>query len=222
MAIFLVDLENVGREDGLKGLEYLKKSDQLEIFYSESCNSIRASQMNLIRKSKCQFRLHKLLQKGKNALDFYIATRCGMLIGDLDENIVIVSNDKGFNAIYAFYSSLETNQDAKKWIHRAASIEMGILTLVGQDDRDRRAKVMLDTKMMNLDEENRRMKEAENFMLKISPAIQGMAGEVETESVLEFAMSQKGKAKSTVYTRALHEFGRTRGLQVYRIVRELV
>lgn len=48
MATILVDYENVFTIDGLKGAEYLKENDTLVIFYSQSCEKIRAEYIDMI------------------------------------------------------------------------------------------------------------------------------------------------------------------------------
>ena len=40
MATILVDYENVCTTDGLKGVEYLKETDTLVLFYSQCCEKI--------------------------------------------------------------------------------------------------------------------------------------------------------------------------------------
>ncbi len=48
MAVFLIDYENVYGNNGLKGIQYLQKHDTMIMFYSESCQKIRAEYMNQI------------------------------------------------------------------------------------------------------------------------------------------------------------------------------
>lgn len=79
LATILVDYENVCISDGLKGVEYLNEKDTLIIFYSQCCEKIRAEYIDMIEKSQCEFKIYKLAQTGKNALDFYIAAECGCL-----------------------------------------------------------------------------------------------------------------------------------------------
>ena len=80
MATILVDYENVSTSDGLKGVEYLNEKDTLILFYSQCCEKIRAEYIDMIEKSQCEFRTYKLARTGKNALDFYIAVECGILV----------------------------------------------------------------------------------------------------------------------------------------------
>ena len=74
MATILVDYENVFASDGLKGVDALRKDDTLIVFYSDSCRKIRQDFIKTIDASGCKFRILKLKNPGKNALDFYIAS----------------------------------------------------------------------------------------------------------------------------------------------------
>ena len=53
--------------------------------------------------SGCKFRILKLKNPGKNALDFYIAIECGMLVSGGEKQLAIVSNDKGFQAVLGLF-----------------------------------------------------------------------------------------------------------------------
>lgn len=79
MAAILVDYENVCFVGGLSGVEYLTKDDTLYIFYSEACMKIKKSDFDVITASGCNFQIVKLRRQGRNELDFYIASECGVL-----------------------------------------------------------------------------------------------------------------------------------------------
>ena len=48
-------------------------------FYSGCCGKIRYDYMQEIKCSGCRFKVVKLKEAGKNALDFYIVSECGVL-----------------------------------------------------------------------------------------------------------------------------------------------
>ena len=104
MAAILVDYENVGNVNGLRGVDVLNKGDTLIIFFSGNCGKIRTDYMQQIKESQCQFRAVKLKTAGKNGLDFYIATECGIISERGEKQIAIISNDKGFQAVIDFFS----------------------------------------------------------------------------------------------------------------------
>ena len=60
MAAILVDYENVGNANGLRGVDVLQEIDTLIIFYSGCCGKIRYDYMQEIKCSGCRFRVVKL------------------------------------------------------------------------------------------------------------------------------------------------------------------
>ena len=129
---FLVDFENV-RNLGMRGTEFLLRSDCVVLFYSEAAPAIEQRHLNNIQLSGCGFEICKLLKKRKNGLDFYIATKVGALFGaERCQNLVIVSNDNGFQAVREYW------QDRSGTKHRVAlseSIEHGILAANENSER---------------------------------------------------------------------------------------
>lgn len=73
---FLIDFENTG-SSGLKGVEYLTEEDRICIFFSQCCGKIEKGLLRRIMESRCEIDGVKLARNGKNALDFYIASRLG-------------------------------------------------------------------------------------------------------------------------------------------------
>ncbi len=97
--IFCVDLENV-HTTGLVGLEHLDERDIFIVFYSSSIPYLNQSDMNAILDSGCKFEAYKLVNTGKNALDFYICAKVGELIANCqDQEIAIIAKDKGYTAL---------------------------------------------------------------------------------------------------------------------------
>ena len=106
--LFLIDYENVGNA-GMKGYEYLEAQDHVILFYSEARKYMERGILDSIAASDCTFEICKLYKMGKNALDFYIATRLGELIGQGCEEIpAIISNDGGFQAVRDFWEKRQT------------------------------------------------------------------------------------------------------------------
>lgn len=97
--LFLIDYENVGNS-GMKGCGYLNSSDHVIIFFSEAKKKMERRSLETIINSGCVFEICKLCKNGKNALDFYIASRLGeMFGGGFEGTAVIVSHDNGFQAV---------------------------------------------------------------------------------------------------------------------------
>lgn len=80
MLHFLVDFENVGNQ-GLQGTSWLNAEDSITIFFSQTKAKIEQRKLQQIIRSKCDFQICRLDKTGKNALDFYIATRVGEIYG---------------------------------------------------------------------------------------------------------------------------------------------
>ena len=98
----LVDWENIvctNMNSALSGISYLDKDDELFIFYSETCPKLKAKFLNVIKKSGCSFKLCRLQNSGKNALDFYIVTEVGRLVEQGVKEIAILSRDNGYRAV---------------------------------------------------------------------------------------------------------------------------
>lgn len=77
---FLIDYENL-KNSGMRGSEHLLPTDHVILFYSAGTPTMEQRHLMNIRNSGCSFETYKLLSKGKNALDFYIATKLGELFG---------------------------------------------------------------------------------------------------------------------------------------------
>ena len=123
MAAILIDYENVSASAGMKGVECLTEKDTLHIFFSQSCSKIRSEYMQEIVQTKCTLNVTKLLNVGKNYLDFYIAAEAGAIANGGESQIVIVSNDKGFKAVVDYFKIKENGVT----VALASNIENGII-----------------------------------------------------------------------------------------------
>ncbi len=68
---FLVDFENV-RSNGLRGADYLDKSDYLTLFFSSAAHSCENRYLEEIEQSGCVFDTCKLVKIGKNGVDINV------------------------------------------------------------------------------------------------------------------------------------------------------
>ena len=134
MIHFMVDLENTGSR-GLQGVEYLESDDRITIFYSQSCLKIERGKLQQIAEAGSKLSICRLQNVGKNALDFYIASRIGEVYGKGYEGLTaIVSNDKGFKAIQDYWQNCALLQ---RRIILKPDIEQSILSSNENSDRRR-------------------------------------------------------------------------------------
>ena len=130
--LFMIDYENVGNA-GMRGCDYLNTQDHVIVFYSEAKKHMEHRTLEAVSGSGCTFEICKLCKTGKNALDFYIATRLGELFGEGYEGIaVIVSNDSGFQAVRDYWEKRAVH---KRKIILSNCIEDGIVS--GNENNER-------------------------------------------------------------------------------------
>ena len=96
---YLIDFENVNTVKALKGLTNLGANDKAYIFYTEGAKI----DLNLI--DGINFALKKV-EPGEQSLDKYLVSYLGYLVAENKaEELIIVSNDKGFDRIIKFWQS---------------------------------------------------------------------------------------------------------------------
>jgi hypothetical protein len=219
LAAILVDYENVWAASGLKGIEYLNSNDKLYIFYSQCCGKIRAEYMDAIEKTGCDFQVYKLVNTGKNALDFYIASECGAISETGEKQIAIISNDRGFKAVADF---LKIKTDAQTTVVIASNIESGLLTLNASDDRARRSILQAKAKMLDIAVEQARYAERNSMKHKLKMALLGTKYECITNKILKYVDANQQITPKQLHTGSLHQFGRADGVAIYQILKKVV
>ena len=217
MASILVDYENVSSTNGLRGVEYLNENDTLILFYSQSCEKIRSDYIESIEKSCCEFKIRKLVKTGKNALDFYIASECGYISQSGEEQIVIISNDKGFSAVADYFHMNSEIQNVT--VILAGNIENALLKLKAPEDTVRRKLLQEKTKSLNIESEYIRMQERMVIRKRILSAFKGTEYEKMSAQILDYLQEYKGNVPKLLYTGSLHKFGRNDGRAIYNILK---
>ncbi|MDE7477029.1 MAG: hypothetical protein K2M91_03610 [Lachnospiraceae bacterium] len=220
MAAVLVDYENVWGKHGLKGVEYLEAGDILYIFYSQCCNRIRAEYMDAIKAAECDFRIYKLACTGKNALDFYIASECGVLSQSGETQIVIISNDKGFKAVADFFQLKKDTKETSIII--ASNIESGLMALNSAENAARCQELQERSQMLDIAVEHARYTERNSMKNKLRAAFLGTAYEHMISRICEYADENQEAAPRQLYTGSLHLFGRKDGTAIYQILKTVV
>ena len=211
--LFLVDYENVGNA-GMKGSSYLNAKDHIIVFYSETKKNMERRTLERITASECIFEICKLCKTGKNALDFYIASKLGELFGGGQEGIaVIVSNDNGFQAVRDYW---EKRAEHRRKVLLSPCVEDGIVCGGENNERTRELKRLRE----NLTIGGYHAAYLERMRIKtvLQKLFEGTEYENMTEEIRNL-IEGKEKTSKTIYLNCLHLFGRNNGLAIYNRVK---
>lgn len=220
MATILVDYENVQGYQGLKGVEYLNEDDHLIIFYSASCMKITKEYMDPIKDSGCIFSIYKLKTSRKNALDFYIATEAGRLSALGDNQIALITRDRGFDSIRDYF---DVNDDLKSTkLVVCDSVEHGLEKLTDPSDSNRRKVIRQKMQPVDLEVEYGRLKELGAMRDKLTQILKDTKYSDMTDNIVRFFTDNEGVKSKKLYTGTLHEFGLKNGVEIYRILKKVV
>lgn len=97
---YFVDFENV-KNNGLVGIENLKKEDSIIIFYNDS-STINMKTHKALESALCQKEYVLVHEIRKNALDFQLSTYLGSFIPKENE-FCIISQDHDYDAVISFW-----------------------------------------------------------------------------------------------------------------------
>ena len=211
--LFLIDYENVGNA-GMKGSNCLNTQDHVIVFYSEAKKHMEQRALEAVSGSGCTFEICKLCKTGKNALDFYIATRLGELFGEGYEGIaVIVSNDSGFQAVRDYW---EKRAAHKRKVVLSNCIEDGIVSGNENNERTRELHRLREKLAIG------GYYSAYTERMRIKTVLQKLFEGTQYESKIgEIQDMFEGKEKNSkiIYLDSLHLFGRKGGLEVYNKIK---
>ena len=212
--LFLIDYENVGNA-GMKGYEHLDARDHVIIFYSDAMRNIERRVVDTISSCGCVFEVCKLCKPGKNALDFYIVSRLGELIGSGYDGIaVIISQDGGFRAVRDYW---EKRSKHRRHMCLAPSIEDGIVT--GDENNSRTRELKKNREILNIGWYYSKYAEKIRTKSVLEKLFEGTEYQDMVEEIQNLIQERKKTAK-TIYLDSLHRFGRKRGLEIYRMLKE--
>ncbi len=211
--LFLIDYENVGNA-GMKGCEYLDGQDHIIIFYSEARKSMEQGLLESIAVSGCVFEVCKLCKIGKNALDFYIASRLGELVGKgYEGGIAVVSNDNGFQAIRDYWE--------KRAVHRrkilvSPCIEDAIVC--GNEKNERTDTLRRLKEKVSIGGYYSAYMEKKRVRKVLDSLFAGTEYEDRIAEIQEMIEGREKNAK-IIYLNSLRMFGRKSGLEIYHRIR---
>jgi len=211
---FMIDWENI-QHNGLRGSRYLKPSDNITIFYSKACNRIEQGDLQEILNSGCTLELCRLVNPGKNALDYYISSRIGTLFGSgYSGDVAIISRDKGFQAVQDYWRHCV--KPSRNIVIRP-NIESGIVSL--NENTERRRQIQQETKIVNMEEEFEKYKEEQRIRSELKKLFADTAYQESVNLIMEIVKNNKNPSK-VVYLNTLKQFGKKDGLEIYRRLRQ--
>lgn len=212
---FLIDYENVNYA-GLEGTQFIEKNDTLSFFFGMESSKILNYRMEEIENSGCDFEICKLKNVRKNALDFYIASRVGEIFTmDRNAHIAIISGDKGYQSVIDYWKPrlLVPNQ-----LVRAKTIAKAIKMVNGEGKR----KVIINDKMklLNLQLEYAKYEERKRIVIALNMAFANTEYESLLPQIYEVVKAASGLR--ILYLNSLKSFGKKRGTEIYRQIKECV
>lgn len=211
---FLIDFENVGNE-GLRGSHYLLKEDAVTIFFSQVCEKIGQGCLRRIMDSFCRLDICKLEKSGKNALDFYIATRLGEIFGSgYPGKAAIVSRDQGFTAVRDYWRS---RRKPSGQVILGANLEQCILS--ANENHDRTTQVREELRQVRLETEFVRYEERMKIREILKRAFADTVYEEKLGRIQE--VFERRSDRKVLYLDSVKAFGKKDGLEIYRRMREL-
>lgn len=215
MLHFMIDLENT-RSKGLQGAEYLTAEDKVTVFYSQTCVQVTYGKMQELLDSGCGLEICRLENAGKNALDFYIASRIREVYGQgFEGSVAIVSNDKGFRAIQDYWKCCVP---APRRIILRPDIEQSIVS--ANENSIRRMTIQKKLKEINLETEYRKYEERIRMRKELENAFEGTGYEPLIDDIM--LLIEGRKQRKVLYLNSLKQFGKKNGLEIYNRVKVLV
>ncbi len=213
---FMIDFENV-RDRGLDGTQYLTPQDSVTIFYSRASQKISQGKLKELFDSGCNLSLCKLDNTGKNALDFWIVSRIGEIIGGGDYNgpICIVSNDTGFKSVRAYYQKYASPV-------RDIFIKGDILHCIvaANENSLRRKEIAQKIKEADIEKEFEKYQEK----TKMRRELEKLFNSSEYAGMIEQIMGivDGENRHKTIYLDSLKRFGRKQGVEIYRMLKQVI
>ena len=214
----LVDYENLHYK-GLFGTKFLNAGDNLEIYYSDSCRKIPSYYMDDIVNSGCKFDIIPILKKRKNAADFYIVSRAAEILStDEESNVLIVSGDMGFRAALDYW---QRKLNPANRLMLKENIAEGIISSAEPQGRKQQIQDYIAVYPL---EQCKQKCEDRDRRTQIIDGIHDRYMNTEFESCIPQIISimDYSSQKKDMYLGCMKEFGKDKGLEVYRHMKELV
>ncbi len=211
---FLIDFENV-QSEGLRGTQYLLEEDTVIIFFSQASEQIQQGCFRQIAQSFCHLDICKLKKTGKNALDFYIATKVGEIFGGgYSGKAAIVSRDQGFAAVKDYW---RLKAQPKREVVLGPTLEQCILS--ANENRTRTCQIREQLKHVKLETEFARYQEQMRMRKILEKTFADTVYEGQVGAIQSLLEKQSGR--KILYLDSVKTFGKRDGLEIYRRMKRL-
>ena len=211
--LFLIDYENVGNA-GMKGCDCLNEQDHVIVFFSEAKKHMERRILENITASGCRFDICKLCRTGKNALDFYIASKLGELIGEgYEGTAVVVSNDNGFAAVRDYWDKGSAH---RRKVVLSSCVEDGIIS--GNENNERTKELRRRREKLEIGSYYSAYTEKRRIKSVLQNLFEGTQYESRVDEIQNM-IEGKDKSARIIYLSSLHLFGRKGGLEIYNKVK---
>lgn len=209
--IFMIDFENTNG-GGLEGIDLLDENDKLIIFYSDSVENIKNKFLEKIFNCKATLKIRKLINIGANALDDYIMSEVGFLIGSGEKSpIAIVSKDKGYTYAKDYWSNVA---ETKINLILASNIEQAIR---GAGSRDKRYQLVHDlNSTKSLTDEFKNFQKSKDLENEVKEKLTHCKSEYKTITTI----CKMSKSKRELYLNMLKTYGKE-GVAIYNEVKAI-
>lgn len=212
---FMVDYENV-RSSGLTGVEWLLAEDVVILFYSDAARTIEKGFIDAICRSGCRLDICELVNSGKNALDFYIASRIGEIFGQgYDGKVAVVSKDQGYRAVRDYWRQ---KSEKPRSVIIQPTIEKSILSAKEQNER---TEILIEkNRLVDISAEYARYEEK----IRLQKALESTL--IDSEHYQNIGAIQEiieqGECRKVIYLSTLRQFGRKDGLEIYQKIKDCI
>lgn len=201
--LYLIDYENTNKL-GLSGYNLLTENDKVILFYGGT-ETIPKKIINHML-STCEVDTIELVQKGKNGLDFYIGIFTGNYLGkNSDEQIAIISKDKGFLAV----------ADAcKKYFNSTVILASDICNAVELSNTH------FDNSAIYGTNDYIKISSIKNHQKNLLNNSLCTAAKIENKNLELVDIYQGSESSFGLYNSLLHKYGKTEGHRIYHQLKE--
>ena len=214
---FMIDFENTCSK-GLQGAEYLSPDDCVTVFYSNSCLKVEKGKLQQVIEAGSVLDICRLQRTGKNALDFYIASRIGALFGaGYQGTVAIVSNDKGYSAVQDYWAKC---MKPSRRIILQPNIEQCISA--SDEDSPRRRLIQEKLQEVNLEAQYRLYGERLEMRQTLEGCFADTAYRDLPGQIVSIVEQQRGHDRRVLYLDTIKRFGRKKGLEIYAKIKQTI